>query len=76
MDRFPIVGDLVEQARFLAIEVVCHDVEVTHAGRRLRQLAIKVPLGKNGRDHRIAVAGLCVASGAVALEEGIGSARR
>ncbi len=68
------VGDLDEQARFLTIEVGGGDAEVAHASRCVGQLLLKVRLRENGGDDRVEIAGLCVAAGAVALEERLGSA--
>ena len=59
------VGDFVKQARLLAIEVGGHDAEVAHAGRRRCQLLLQISRGENGGEHRVAVACLRVAPGAV-----------
>ncbi len=69
------VGDLVEQARLLAIEVGGRHAEVAHPGRGLGQLLLKISLGEDGGEHRVAVARLRVAPGLVAAEEGIRRAR-
>ena len=69
------VGDLLEQAWSLAIDVGLGDLELAHSRGRLRQLLLKIFLGEDGGYQSVAIAGLRVTAGAVTLEEGVGGAR-